>query len=369
MRRTASQSSRRTEDGISRQEIKSSKDICNGFVNNNICNRIVLKSGQESIECQLCLRWYHARCAGLNEDAHRAIETHSLVWMCKQCQDLIPELREIQAEKQNPCEKQLERLSIEMAEIRNEVVRNVERLERTVKDGHDEIRNACFTSVSKAVADEVKVGVTNAIKPGLGKIEEAIAHHSRKTYAETLKNEVVEKLDRLSQQQQNTCHEHVANKADVVEEYVDRQQRKANLIISNVPEPSNASNEENRQQDWMMVDEMLRRLHLRVDVIKVSRIGRKNAGKTRLILVTLSSEDMKWEVLREAKNLRDFDEYHGVYINPDLTKTEREQNKKLRDEVREKREKGEDVVIYKGRIIKRSRPKVGATDSELRGRY
>ena len=162
---------------------------------------------------------------------------------------------------------------------------------------------------------------------------------------------MVEKLDeKLSQ---TGCHGQAANKAEVVDEYVDRQRRKTNIIVNNMPE-HDGDTDDASQKDWMMIDRMFQRLHLKIEVKKVSRIGRRQEGKSRLLLVTLGSEELKWEALRVAKNLRQFDEYHGVYINPDLTKSEREQNRKLRDEVKGRRENGEDVVIYKGKIIKRT---------------
>ena len=49
-----------------------------------------------------------------------------------------------------------------------------EKVKRALKEGQDIIRNACFTSASKIEAEEVKVGVTYVIKPGLGKIQQAI---------------------------------------------------------------------------------------------------------------------------------------------------------------------------------------------------
>ena len=215
--------------------------------------------------------------------------------------------------------------------------------------------------MSKAVAEEVKVGVTNVIKPELKKIEEAVAKDQRNTYAEVLKKAVEDKLEeRLPHS--GGFHEHVANKTEVVEEYVDRQNRKANVVISNIPEPDMASFDDRRQHDWETVDKMFQALHLKIEVKKVSRIGRKQEGQTRLLLVTLGSEDLKWEVLRVAKHLREFEEFFGVYVNPDLTKSEREINKKLREEAKERREKGEDVVVYKGKVVKRTMPRSNSGD-------
>ena len=53
----------------------------------------------------------------------------------------------------------------------------------------------------------------------------------------------------------------------------------------------------------------------------------------------------------EAKNLRKSEQWKGVYISPDLTPSEREEGKKLRDELKARRARGEQVIIRRGRIV------------------
>ena len=43
-----------------------------------------------------------------------------------------------------------------------------------------------------------------------------------------------------------------------------------------------------------------------------------------------------------------------IYVNPDLTKSERDQQYLLRQEKRERNSRGEEVVIRKGRVVPRS---------------
>ena len=60
-------------------------------------------------------------------------------------------------------------------------------------------------------------------------------------------------------------------------------------------------------------------------------------------------------LLRRAKELRNTSEHRGrVYVNPDQTKRQRELSKALRNELRARRDLGEDVVIRHGKIVSKA---------------
>ena len=85
---------------------------------------------------------------------------------------------------------------------------------------------------------------------------------------------------------------------------------------------------------------------------KIKRLGRKNNDKTkpRPIKVILPDIEMKRQIFRGCKHLRD-SAFKNISIQNDLTMEEREANFKLRQQVRERKEKGEEVCIFKGQII------------------
>jgi hypothetical protein len=59
------------------------------------------------------------------------------------------------------------------------------------------------------------------------------------------------------------------------------------------------------------------------------RIGKKVEGKARLLKVEMSSVAAKRQVLTNAKKLRESVEHKRVFITPDLSQKEREENKRL----------------------------------------
>ena len=123
VRRTASQSSPRNLPASS-NAISTSNDICKGFCDNNICNKLVFKNSAESIGCKLCNQWYHVKCAEVSEAANQAISTHKLVWLCKDCQERIPALRKLLASDEAAHEKHLEKLSAKIEKLQGEVTEN-----------------------------------------------------------------------------------------------------------------------------------------------------------------------------------------------------------------------------------------------------
>ena len=86
------------------------------------------------------------------------------------------------------------------------------------------------------------------------------------------------------------------------------------------------------------------------------RLGKKtedSSTKPRLLRVTLENVEVKKQILMKAKHLRDSVDGNlsKVFISPDLTPKEREANRKLREELKARRDQGENVVIRNGKIV------------------
>ena len=138
----------------------------------------------------------------------------------------------------------------------------------------------------------------------------------------------------------------------VVDEYVDRERRKCNLVVHNIPEPDVGFDERKLQDQTTVTDLARTEFRLNIRVNKAIRLGKKIANKPRLMLITLDSEDSKRELLRHATQLRSSTTWGNVYISPDLTPKEREISRKLRDELKRRREEGEvNLTIRGGKII------------------
>ena len=151
-------------------------------------------------------------------------------------------------------------------------------------------------------------------------------------------------------------------------EKADIERRKVNLIVYNLPEPIQTENHENAawdnkakiEADIISVKNIIEK-EMKVNMADGKRIkdarrlGLKDANgkKSRPLRVEFEDIDVKRQVLSNAKSLRTSNDavMQNVFFNPDLTFKQREFDNKLRDLMWERREKGENVIIKRGKII------------------
>ena len=87
--------------------------------------------------------------------------------------------------------------------------------------------------------------------------------------------------------------------------------------------------------------------------------GNHQRTKPRPLLIKFENEKMKWDVLRNAKNLKycSDEQLKKLSIVPDQTAKEREEYRLLRTELEERRANGETgLYISRGKVCQRHRP-------------
>ena len=63
--------------------------------------------------------------------------------------------------------------------------------------------------------------------------------------------------------------------------------------------------------------------------IECKRVGKVSEDGFQLLVVDVKSEASKWNLIGKSKQLRSTENYSPVFLNPDLTKDEREAQWKL----------------------------------------
>ena len=102
---------------------------------------------------------------------------------------------------------------------------------------------------------------------------------------------------------------------------------------------------------------------VRIEYQVIGRIERKE-DKVRPLRIKLNDVEDKRRVLSRARNLKKVEGMDKIYIVSDLTKTQQEEEKKLREEVKRIREQGDLTArISKGVIV---RGAVVSNDSAVR---
>ena len=200
----------------------------------------------------------------------------------------------------------------------------------------------------KAQGDE-----RNAFKDIEATVKNAMKEENT-TYAEITKK-LASKLEKESLSKPSV---EVKDLQNAVTDCLEQEKRRRNIVVFNVPEQENHLSvaDQAAKDSEEIVQLIMEGLKLKIHPEKVTRLGKQKEGKSRLMVVTLQDEGEKWDVLKMAKMLRDAgSKFERTYIAPDLSPAEQLRDKNLRKEIKERRETGEDVVIYKNKVIPRSR--------------
>ena len=110
-------------------------------------------------------------------------------------------------------------------------------------------------------------------------------------------------------------------------------------MIRNLSEPAEAGSE----ADKNLFKSLCSVLDLEAQSFTVTRIGKKSEGKSRLLFVQLPDLATKQQILSKSAELRSKTTWRKVYVNPDLTRSECETQKLLRDELKARKDKGEQI--------------------------
>ena len=136
-----------------------------------------------------------------------------------------------------------------------------------------------------------------------------------------------------------------------------RELRECNLIITNMVEEdrnteSGTATEED--SDMARVNDMIKNV-LQLDDVEVTHVSRlpkpDSDERKRLVMVKLASREQRNKVLKNKAKLKREINWKDVYVSCDMTKNEKHENYLLRKELKERREKGEQVRLQSGKIV------------------
>ena len=311
--------------------------ICKGGPGKFHCGEQVV-NGEKAVQCDKCKVWFHAQCQDIPKPAHDALVKYKcLSWLCASCKNTIHKIKSKDSGiNTNACLKSLEEkveaigksvrehmvVIVQSLKEQEQIVNDTSRiLERSYRDQH--AQKASYAEMVRGTCDKV-VQEVNAKIDGLP--TKAVTKNGTET---------------------------VKVMTEVFDSYMDKERRKLNLVVYNLPEPD-ASIPNKNECDQALFKEMIKDgLKLIVQPTRSFRVGRKLEGRPRLLIVTVENIDIKIDILKLASQLRHLDRWRNVFINPDLSKKEREEGKLLRDKLAARRLAGEkDLTIRNGKIIK-----------------
>ena len=118
-----------------------------------------------------------------------------------------------------------------------------------------------------------------------------------------------------------------------------------------MPESDKESPDDSKQDDLDRLNDICSFLSTEPTNI-TARLGHRNEGSIRLLKVKFGDINNKSRLLMYATKLMSFHNYTGtdsrLYMTPDLTLTQRNENKKLQNELRIRKDNGEQGLMIRG---------------------
>ena len=290
-----------------------------------ICEEICIdnpsKNDEWSICCNICNHWFHRICTNITLSSWITLSKNpNIHYICDQCvgnkaksSSELSELKKIIEDNQKENRTMIANLETRLFaqvdkmvedKLREHDAKNVERqneLESVIKEMRD-----TEVKFEKNIEVQVKKYMDN------------------KEEKEMKKNNII--IHKLNETLDNEKDQQEKDKSDLI-----------NIIETTTPEFK-------AEIELLIKNENA-----------IKRLGTKKTGnaRPRPIKVTLPDEEMKRKIFKGCKNLKD-SPFKEISIQEDLTREEQEKNYQLRRELKERREKGEKICIFRGSIIPES---------------
>ena len=270
------------------------------------CGKHFKSEKDKILECEYCEQHYCIKCLKYKVGEYEAMQKPGCMWFCMKCKPKV--------EKNILKEKTIEEKCATYCQMVNQRIDEVEKKLET-----------------KCDVNEVK----EIVKEALGTKERAPTIN--KQPANTMQDRSV--LD------------------ETVKEMQDRKDRETNFIVFNAPEPATNVKETRVQEDIELIrglcnDVCSLDINPHNDIVEVIRLGKKptgeNTGNPRPLKVVMKDKMIKTMMFKKLWKLRDAeDRFRSLSIQSDQTKKEREEEKKLVDEAKDRQAKDEGKCRYR----------------------
>ena len=309
-----------------------------------ICRKAILYN--RLLTCDLCTEPICVSCTKITEGNYDYMQEEEIEipFLCSPCRKELPKLRELLNIKVKHDELQQ---TVEQLEVK------INKLKTDVEDAETEnVKIKKRVSDLEEIIDEKKINSKDF--PPLESLEK-ITSQSKQFSEIVLKQQSID--DKLNKQREEKVEEKRI------------EEKEKNLIVYGIPEKFDDPGQQ-MKNDFETINEIyMNRVNIREDdIINIIRLGTKNDDQIRPIKITFESTDKRMKVLRNNKNLVLYDDsfpeckadfcnlkenHKHIYVSTDKTKQQRDTEKTLRQELKERKAKGEtNITIRNFKIVK-----------------
>lgn len=324
-----------------------------GNENCGTCKRKV-KGNDRALQCNLCDLWHHIGCERVNEDIYRFLiknEEKTLHWYCGKCNvvagKLLTAITSL-AKRQDDLEEQVSALGRDtkekIKEVKDEVLEVRRELNKRPDIGDMDHVLHNIASMNKKVQDIQTE--TNKMK----QLDDKVVYLEQLVQSSVVGGPPqAEKNAAESLSPKNSVQ---ATVSEAVREMEERKLRENNIVIFGVQEKDSRVSQERIQHDLEYVKQILVTCGVETEVSSirgVSRLGKYDVNRRKRPLhVGFTDKKGKMELFKNIRALQGNPEYTNVSITNDLTKEQREQEKKLLLEAKNLTDSGRGIFKVRG---------------------
>lgn len=268
-------------------------------INCPICKKSTAKN--YAIECCKCEKWFHIKCIGmtvthLNNYERELKNNDGKRWLCKICND-----------------KAAKRLSI----------------------GTPDSKEASTTEKKEYTLADVMYKLNNIEN----KYADLLNRFNQQEKVNTELRSEIDDLKRILTSKQDAAQTHVdEHPIDPIQEINEREYRKKNVIVFDAEERT-----DDAEADQKLVEQIIHLAcpYVKMEELKINRIGRTTTGKVRPLKIRFpSAADVK-KVIQKVSDLKKIDTLSSMSYSYDRTPKQREQYRTIKMELLRRSEDGE----------------------------
>lgn len=324
--------------------------------------QVTIKQTDNSVECEVCLGWFHGGCVGMSVDVFEFLDIGGVHWFCGNC-DLshslqwsavrkdISEVKTLIEKSKNESDELFSTSSFD--ERFKTLEKKLESMNHILVESYAKLE----TSIEKQIGlNSNEESISRGLETRLIAMDKNVETHMKVikqtlTESQTLERSYASVLKDLGKN--SSVLVTAATNNIKQNEREQKETRDKNLIIFGVKEC------ETKQETVEKVQQLLEDCHLpnKITQTDIHRLGHVNNIKVdsqgdkipRPIKLITESKGVKWEILKRINHLKK----QGIFTKPDLNKTEREADFCLRQELKKTREEnpGNTYKISKNKIV------------------
>ena len=357
------------DKGKNKGRIGSSKEEDKDAWKCKACKKIFADANSNILECERCSEHFCAKCCKVNDIEYTFMSTRKDIhWFCTSCDVVAMESVIFDKELETKINVYIKALNERIIELEKMIAEKVDKKEFDNRMEKFTNKNSESMINMKSEIQEIKHSnqifqnnLVEKLKSFEIKMKQDIDEKINEddTWAMVVSRSIDEKMLHVQSDMDdiklsvNEAQSTMKHTKEFLQEEKDKENRRRNIIIYRMPE-SKAKDVVNKQKDDKEIFLKLMNDVLEVncnenDIIRTFRFGKKEEGKDKPLLIEFKSMSLKNQMMESLYKLaKANDVFKNLSISHDMTKAERNEQKKLVNEAKDK-EKNEGEFRFKVR--------------------